>query len=251
MRKNSFAIDTLISDFYNLFNKKDLSKPIDFKAMTYPFEMKDKFVELRASGVTMADATKQLGINYNTGLNWERNLKERIEAYRAIHMEELQEKYLISKEKRIELFGERFLAITEELKKRDLSEISTPKLFEMMIRCMKVLEDETEEPVFLSEAEIERKRDERILANHIEAPGIMDYKRKKLQIKELEPEKSKEPIEIKLEWDDVPPMPLNNPPLNGQEPYRSGDYEEDQPKEVDGIDSRRPKVDNTNRESLT
>lgn len=42
-----------------------------------------------------------------------------------------------SKEKRIELFGERLLAISEELKKRDLSEISTPKLFEMMVRCMK------------------------------------------------------------------------------------------------------------------
>lgn len=146
--------------------------------MTYPFEMRDRFVELRASGATVAQATKELGINRNTGLNWERSLKERIEAYRAIHIEELQEKYCISKEKRIELFGERFLAINEELKKRDLSEIPTPKLFEMMIRCIKVLDAEIDEPVFLSEAEIERKRDERILANHIEPPAIVDYKRK-------------------------------------------------------------------------
>ena len=134
--------------------------------MTYPFEIKDRFVEMRASGMTLAKAADELGIARNTALNWETDLKERIEAQRAIHIEELQEKYLISKVKRIELFGERLLAINEELKKRDLSEVSTPKLFEMMIRCMKALDGEIEVPEFLSEAEIERKRNERILANH-------------------------------------------------------------------------------------
>jgi transcriptional regulator with XRE-family HTH domain len=152
------------------------------QSMTYPFEVKDRFVELRASGITMAEATKELGISHNTGLNWEKDLKERIETYRAIHIEELQEKYRISKEKRIELFGERFLAINEELKKRDLSEIPTPKLFDMMIRCMKALESEIDEPMFLSEAEIERKRDERILANNIESSEIGKHSKKAVQI---------------------------------------------------------------------
>jgi hypothetical protein len=119
-----------------------------------------------------------LGISRNTGLNWERDLKERIEAHRAIHIEELQEKYRISKEKRIELFGERFLAIYEELKKRDLSEISTSRLFDMLIKCMKALESEIDEPMFLSEAEIERKRDERILANNIESSAIGEQRKK-------------------------------------------------------------------------
>lgn len=36
------------------------------------------------------------------------------------------------------------MAIDEELKKRDLSEISTPKLFEMMIKCIKALKAEKE-----------------------------------------------------------------------------------------------------------
>lgn len=134
--------------------------------MTYPFEIKDRFVEMRASGMTLAKAADELGIARNTVLNWEKDLKERIEAQRAIHIEELQEKYLISKEKRIELFGEKLLTINEELKKRDLSEVPTPKLFGMMVRCMKALDEEIEVPEFLSEAEIERKRDERILANH-------------------------------------------------------------------------------------
>jgi transcriptional regulator with XRE-family HTH domain len=155
---------------------------MESQSMTYPLEVKDRFVELRASGKTMAEVTKELGISHNTGLNWERDLKERIEANRAIYIEELQEKYRISKEKRIELFGERLLAINEELKKRDLSEISTPKLFDMLIRCMKALESEIDEPMFLSEAEIERKRDERILANNIESSEIGKHSKKAVQI---------------------------------------------------------------------
>jgi transposase-like protein len=134
--------------------------------MTYPYEKKDEFVELRASGITMSKAAKKLGIARNTAMNWESDLQERIESLKAIHIEELQEKYRISKEKRIELFGERFLAITKELKKRDLSDIPTPKLYEMMIRTTKVLEGELGEPVFRSETEIERMRDERILAHN-------------------------------------------------------------------------------------
>lgn len=144
--------------------------------MSYPYEFKDRFVELRASGVTLAKAAEELGIAYNTATNWEKDLKEWIETQKAIRIEELQEKYLISKEKRIELFGERLLAINEELKKRDLSEISTPKLFEMMIKCMKALEAEKEEPVFLSDVEMERKRDERIFANNISLPGMAKKK---------------------------------------------------------------------------
>ena len=116
--------------------------------------------------MTLAKAADELDMARSTALNWEKDLKERIEALGAIHIEELQEKYLLSKEKRIELFGERLLAINEELKKRDLSEVPTPKLFEMMVRCMKALDGEIEVPEFLSEEEMERKRDERILANH-------------------------------------------------------------------------------------
>jgi|GEM_PF-2518987 len=146
--------------------KKINTNSINVDAMAYPFETKDSFVELRAKGVTLAKAAEELGIARSTALNWENDLKEKIEACKAIRLEELQEKYQISKEKRIELFGEKLLAINEELKKRDLSEVPTPKLFEMMIRCCGVLEAEMGEPVFLSEAEVERRRDERILAHN-------------------------------------------------------------------------------------
>lgn len=157
----------------------------------YPFEMKDQFVELRASGITLNQVAERLKIAPNTARNWEKDLKERIETQKAHHIEELQEKYQISKEKRIELFGERLLAINQELEKRDLSEVPTPKLLEMQTRCFKALENEMVEPEFLSEKEIARKRDERILANNRSISGVSEDRRKS------QPEI---PTKIKLTW---------------------------------------------------
>jgi hypothetical protein len=70
-------------------------------------------------------------------------------------------KYRMTKEKRIELFGERLFAVQEELSKRDLSDIPTPKLFEMRIRCSKALEAESIVPEFLSEDDIKNRKKDR------------------------------------------------------------------------------------------
>jgi transposase len=83
--------------------------------------------------MSLAQAAQQLHVSYNTAVNWQRELKDYIEASKAIKMEELLEKYSMTKERRIELYGERLLAIQDELAKRDLSEVPTPKLFEMMV----------------------------------------------------------------------------------------------------------------------
>ena len=37
--------------------------------MAYPIDARDKFVELRASGVTLAKAAEELGIAYNTAVD--------------------------------------------------------------------------------------------------------------------------------------------------------------------------------------
>jgi transcriptional regulator with XRE-family HTH domain len=137
--------------------------------MTKSAETMERFIGLRASGMTLAKAAQELGIAYNTAVNWEKNLKENVEVAKAFKMEELLEKYRMTKEKRIELFGERLLAIQEELAMRDLSDVPTPKLFEMMIRCSKTLEAEVDIPEFMSEEEIENiKRDRYISENKAE-----------------------------------------------------------------------------------
>ena len=90
-----------------------------------------------------------------------KKLQDNISAARAIKLEELIDKYRLTKEKRIELFGERLLVIQEELSKRDLKDISTPKLFEMMIRCSRALEARISPSSFLSEEDIENRKKDR------------------------------------------------------------------------------------------
>ena len=118
----------------------------------------------------LAKASQELEIAYNTATNWQKELQEDMAAAKAIKLEELIDKYRMTKEKRIELFGERLLAIQEELSKRDLSEIFTPKLFEMMIRCSKALEAESIVPEFLTKEDIEARRSKRELEEHFMIP---------------------------------------------------------------------------------
>ncbi len=68
------------------------------------------------------------------------------------------EKYRMTKEKRIEMYGERLLALQDELAKRDLSQIPTNKLFDMTMKCSRALQQEIEMPQFLTEEDIKEKK---------------------------------------------------------------------------------------------
>ncbi|MGD0954941.1 MAG: helix-turn-helix transcriptional regulator [Methanotrichaceae archaeon] len=155
--------------------------------MTKPAETKERFIELRASGMTLSKAAMELDVSYNTVVNWERDLKEEISVGKAFKLEELLEKYRMTKERRIELFGERLLAILEELAKRDLSDVPTPKLFEMMIRCSKALEAETDIPEVMTEVEIDSiKRDKSILGDRATIEREKEEKKVELEIERFE-----------------------------------------------------------------
>lgn len=126
--------------------------------MTHSKGTKDKFIELRAEGITLANIAKELNIAYNTAVNWNKEFLEEVNAAKAFKVEEMRAKYRMTTEKRIEMYGERLLAIQDELAKRDLSEIPTNKLFDMMLKCSKALEKEIPDPNFMTDEEIEEEK---------------------------------------------------------------------------------------------
>jgi len=130
--------------------------------MTHSPEIKNKFIEMRAEGRTLSAIAKELGIARNTAVNWSRELSEEIAAIKAFKTEEMIEKYRMTKEKRIEVYGNRLLAIQDELAKRDLSEVPTNKLFDMEVKCSKVVEAEISNPAFLTDEDIETRKNKRI-----------------------------------------------------------------------------------------
>jgi hypothetical protein len=116
---------------------------------------------MRAEGRTLAYIAKELGIADNTAVNWSRELCDNINAAKAFKNEEMIEKYRMTKEKRIEMYGERLLAIQDELAKRDLSDVPTNKLFDMMVKCSKALEAEAVSIGFLTDKDIEQIKEKR------------------------------------------------------------------------------------------
>jgi len=114
-------------------------------------ETKERFIELRAKGLSFEKIARQLKVSKQTLINWSKELSTIISNLRAIELEALQEKDYLTKSARIELFGERLEAIKTELDRRDLSEIPTAKLFEFLEKYGRILKEEVVEGVAFQE----------------------------------------------------------------------------------------------------
>jgi transcriptional regulator with XRE-family HTH domain len=121
----------------------------------------EEFIEKRATGMTLAQAARDLNISRKTAVNWERKHRENIDAVRAIMLEELMDKYRMTKERRIELFGQQLLAVQAELKNRGLSDVTTAKLMDMAMRLSKLLESEAVQPKFMTSQDVKLERERR------------------------------------------------------------------------------------------
>ena len=73
---------------------------------------------------------------------WGKEFELDIQNMRTIEQEALREKYLITKEKRIEMLGESLDKVKRELAKRDFSEIPTEKLFALNIKLLQEIKAE-------------------------------------------------------------------------------------------------------------
>jgi transposase len=113
-------------------------------------DLKNKFVELRAKGLSIRKISERLRHSPQTCLNWQGELEEEIAKLKALELEALYEKYRLLKEHRVKLLGEQIKAIQDELKKRDLSQTSTDKLLELQLKYLEEAIKECVEPRIFS-----------------------------------------------------------------------------------------------------
>ena len=125
------------------------------------WKVKEQFIELRAQGMSFDRIAKELNLAKQTLINWSKELTEVIENVKATELEALYEKYHVSKEERIKAFGEQLQSIKAELDKRDLSDIPTDKLYQIMAKYYMILRDEVTLPVVKSEEEMEISKQQR------------------------------------------------------------------------------------------
>jgi len=116
-----------------------------------PRETKDRFVTLRARGLSFVKIAKKMGVARQTP---NQELQDEVAAARAVELEALRERYFLCTESRMELFGLEMERIRDELEKRDDSDVPTGKLVEILIKLYESHKVLDMKPVFMTEEEI-------------------------------------------------------------------------------------------------
>ncbi len=114
--------------------------------MAYDQPTKELFINLRADGISLKRIAHELDIGKHTLINWNHHFKDRIDTEKKLRLDDLQEKYHILREHRIELFGEKLQNVLGELAMRRLNDVSTPRLLELVIKYSSALKRE-EQPI--------------------------------------------------------------------------------------------------------
>ena len=97
-------------------------------------EKQNRIVELLGKGKSQRTVADELGIGLQTVVRWERELKEQIENVRVTEFDALLERYQLTVQAQIERYGIELARVTEELQKRDLADVPTPKLYDIMAK---------------------------------------------------------------------------------------------------------------------
>ena len=139
--------------------------------MSYNSQDKERFIELRAKGWSYDKIGKELGKAKQTLIDWSKELQDEIANLKALELEALYEKYYLLKETRLQTFGEMLTKIKTEVESRDLSDVPTDKLLELLLKYNSQVKEEIVEPTFKSSEEITEERLDRELLDNLTTPA--------------------------------------------------------------------------------
>ena len=111
-------------------------------------QIQQRFVELRAQGWSFARIAAELNVSKRTLIDWGRKFQFDIQNARAIELEALQEQLLASRETRLRALGEQLRQVEDELKKRNIADIPTARLFSLAESLRRQILRETGEARF-------------------------------------------------------------------------------------------------------
>lgn len=130
-------------------------------------KVKEKFIELRAKGWSFDKIAKELGKAKQTLIDWSKELEDEIANLKALELEALYEKHYLLKENRIETFGVLLRNLKDEVMSRDLSNVPTDKLLDLLLKYENQLKDEVIEPRFKTSIEIKEDELDKELLNEL------------------------------------------------------------------------------------
>lgn len=142
--------------------------------------VKDNFIELRAKGWSFDKIAKELGKSKQTLIDWSKELQDEIANRKALELELIYESYYLMRENRLQTFGAMLTKIKEEVSSRNLSDVPTDKLLELLLKYNSQIKEEIVEPTYKSSEEIKEERLDRELLE--ELTTIQSTPLKKLKV---------------------------------------------------------------------
>jgi transposase len=106
-------------------------------------ETHQKFIERRAQGWSFVRIASELGVAKSTLIDWSRKFRFEINNQRALEMDELQSRVLGTCQSRIATLAEKLARVEEELRKRDLAQVPTARLYSLSDALRRQIERET------------------------------------------------------------------------------------------------------------
>ncbi len=109
-------------------------------------EERQKFIQLRAEGLSFDKIARKTGISKPTLLKWSRKYESEIAELETGQLEALREQYCLSVEAKVKMWGKIVNEIGPELAGRRLSNVASEKLLDMLIKAQGKLEQAYIEP---------------------------------------------------------------------------------------------------------
>jgi transposase len=109
-----------------------------------------RFVQLRAEGRSFARIADELNVSKPTLIKWSRKFQFEIHNQRAILLEAVQERWLHTREERVATLGAQLQQVEAELARRNIGELSTPRLFALAATLRRQIQAETGQLRFTS-----------------------------------------------------------------------------------------------------
>lgn len=103
---------------------------------------KQKFIQLRAEGLSYAKISDQLHLSKATCSKWESKFTEEIADLKKDQLQELYEEYGMQKEARIKALGKALNKIDDAINELDFSEMTHTQLPDAKLKYQKALQEE-------------------------------------------------------------------------------------------------------------
>ncbi|MDI9435783.1 MAG: hypothetical protein QM396_07225, partial [Euryarchaeota archaeon] len=93
-----------------------------------------KFIELRAKNYSFQRISDKIGVSKPTLFKWDKKFSHEIDTLNSIELEGLYQEYMTTTKQRVEYLGKLHQKLIKELQNRELTDVKTDKLLEMIIK---------------------------------------------------------------------------------------------------------------------